>query len=151
MANLQISSVKVDIPDEVFADYESLAKECNELLPNVLSSALEEYIKNLGHLPPPVETVTRKLHKIKSQLNELGIEHLALFGSIARGEARRGSDIDLLINLAKGVALDWNDSGRIKRLIRDTLESNCEIELVSRPNLKPDLRKYILDEAVEIF
>jgi predicted nucleotidyltransferase len=36
-----------------------------------------------------------KLKQHEAELRQLGVEHLYLFGSTARGEAREDSDIDL--------------------------------------------------------
>lgn len=38
----------------------------------------------------------------------MGIEHVALFGSTARGEAHEGSDLDLAIRLRPDVRLGWD-------------------------------------------
>jgi len=43
---------------------------------------------------------TLKAHE--AELKRLGVEHLYLFGSTARGEARENSDIDLFFDYAKG-------------------------------------------------
>ena len=39
----------------------------------------------------------KRLSDLKPELDKLGIKSLALFGSVARGRARPGSDIDLLV------------------------------------------------------
>lgn len=43
---------------------------------------------------------TLKAHK--AELKRLGVEHLYLFGSTARGEARKDSDIDPFFDYKKG-------------------------------------------------
>ena len=40
---------------------------------------------------------TRRAHK--PQLRRLGVQHAALFGSVARGDATPASDIDIMIEL----------------------------------------------------
>ena len=41
------------------------------------------------------EETIRRLHEHEAELKRLGVEHLYLFGSVARGEAREDSDVDL--------------------------------------------------------
>jgi uncharacterized protein len=48
------------------------------------------------HTPPPVEEIARRL---APYCREHDITQLELFGSVARGEARRGSDVDLIATL----------------------------------------------------
>ena len=43
---------------------------------------------------------TLKAHE--TELRKLGVEHLYLFGSTARGEARADSDVDLFFDYRKG-------------------------------------------------
>ena len=45
------------------------------------------------------------LNKHKSALDEFSVRSTALFGSFARGEARRNSDIDLLVEFNQPVGL----------------------------------------------
>jgi predicted nucleotidyltransferase len=45
------------------------------------------------------EKVIRRLQQHQADLKRLGVEHLYLFGSTARGEAREDSDVDLLSGL----------------------------------------------------
>lgn len=44
-------------------------------------------------------------NKIVPILKRQGVTRAALFGSAARGKMRKGSDIDLLVNLGKGKSL----------------------------------------------
>jgi predicted nucleotidyltransferase len=43
-----------------------------------------------------------KLRAHEAELRELGVEHLYLFGSTARGEAREDSDVDLFFDHPEG-------------------------------------------------
>lgn len=38
----------------------------------------------------------------------MGIEHVSLFGSTARDEARADSDVDLAVTLREGLQLGWD-------------------------------------------
>jgi predicted nucleotidyltransferase len=43
-----------------------------------------------------------KLRAHEAELRQLGVEHLYLFGSTARGEAREDSDVDLFFDHPEG-------------------------------------------------
>ena len=43
-----------------------------------------------------------KLREHEADLRRLGVEHLYLFGSTARGEAREDSDVDLFFDYERG-------------------------------------------------
>jgi predicted nucleotidyltransferase len=44
----------------------------------------------------------RRLRQHEAELKRLGVEHLYLFGSTARGEAKEESDVDLFCDREKG-------------------------------------------------
>src|SRR5438445_601024 len=48
------------------------------------------------------EDIIARLRQHEADLKRLGVEHLYLFGSIARGEATEESDIDLFFDYEKG-------------------------------------------------
>lgn len=83
----------------------------------------------------------------RKQLSQLGGRHLAIFGSLARNEATKTSDIDILVDFdSKKDLFGFID---LKFYLEDLL--NCDVDLVSRRALHPALKKRILDEAKEIF
>jgi len=45
------------------------------------------------------ERIIATLRAHQAELNRRGVRHAALFGSVARGEGKRTSDIDILIEL----------------------------------------------------
>ncbi len=87
------------------------------------------------------------LESHRKDLSRLGTRHLAIFGSIARNEATKKSDIDILVDFdAKKGLFDFVD---LKFYLEDILK--CEVDLVSKRALHPALKKRILGEAKQIF
>ncbi len=83
----------------------------------------------------------------REHLSRLGTRHLAIFGSIARNEAAKNSDIDILVDFdAKKGLFGFAD---LKFYLEDIL--NCEVDLVSTRALHPALKKRILREAKQVF
>lgn len=89
------------------------------------------------------EVMTRLSDQLPS-LQRFGVVSLSVFGSFARGEADRESDIDLLVEFSQPIGLF--DFVRL----RDHLEAllGRPVDLVTPDALHPALRDSILSEAV---
>ena len=86
------------------------------------------------------------------QLDELcrryGVARLEVFGSMARGDGSRESDLDLLYELAPGATLGWE----IMELEAGLGELfGRPVDLVSKRSLHRHLRPAVLAEARELY
>ena len=81
---------------------------------------------------------------LKALAAKRGYSQLAVFGSVARHEARKDSDIDLLVEAPEGTSSF--DFIRFKQLIELVL--GREVDLVSYGGLKADVDDDIRREAV---
>ncbi len=86
------------------------------------------------------------LNKHKSALDEFSVRSIALFGSFARGEARRNSDIDLLVEFDQPVGLF--EFARLKLYLEKKL--GREVDLVTTEALRKEMRDDILREALHV-
>jgi hypothetical protein len=75
-----------------------------------------------------------------------GATEIRLFGSRARNEAGRGSDVDLLVRLAPGRTL--LDLVAIKQDLEDLL--SCSVDVVTEDALSPYLRPQVLKEVITL-
>jgi len=75
-----------------------------------------------------------------------GARDVRVFGSRSRGQARRDSDLDLLITLEKGKSL--LDIVAIKQDIEDLL--GYKVDVVTEAAISPYMRDRILEEAVPL-
>lgn len=83
----------------------------------------------------------------QSELSNLGVYSLAIFGSTVRDEATKSSDIDILVDFdSKKDLFGFID---LKFYLEDLLK--CDVDLVSKEALHPALKERILDEAKQIF
>ena len=71
---------------------------------------------------------------------------MRLFGSAARGEAKKGSDLDLLVTMKERASL--LDLIAIKQDLEDLL--GLKVDVVTENSLSPYLREDILKEAVNL-
>ena len=89
-----------------------------------------------------------KLKEHEAELKQLGVEHLYLFGSTARGASREDSDVDLFFDHPEGSLglyqlMDLKDAAA-RILGRKT-------DIMTRRSLHPALRERIEASAVQVF
>jgi predicted nucleotidyltransferase len=74
------------------------------------------------------------------------IRSLAIFGSMARGEASAASDLDILVEFERPVGLS-----SFLALERELgALTGRRVDLVSRPALKPFIARHVLGEALRL-
>ncbi len=94
-----------------------------------------------------------ELEKIKgaiaSRRNELEsaycVKEIGIFGSYARGQQKKKSDVDVLVEFRKPVGLEFID-------LRDYLERllGKKVDLVTPRALKPRMRDQVMREVVAV-
>lgn len=89
-----------------------------------------------------------KLKQHEAELKRLGVEHLFLFGSTARGEAREDSDVDLFFDHPEG-SLGLFALMDVKEAAARILGRKTDI--MTRRSLHPVLRERIEASALKIF
>ncbi len=81
------------------------------------------------------------------ELEQLGVEHIDVFGSEARGDASRSSDVDVLVHLSK-------PSLRVLVEVRDRLSTllGRRVDVLTQASLetRPRLRERVLREAIRV-
>lgn len=91
--------------------------------------------------------VLRHLSEHRAELASYGVATLAVFGSVARGQATTRSDIDLLVEFDRPIGLF--EFVRLKRRLEAILMRR--VDLATRSALKRQLRPAILSEAIRAF
>ena len=94
------------------------------------------------------EDIIARLRQHEADLKRLGVEHLYLFGSIARGEATEESDIDLFFDYEKG-KLGLFELMDVKAFTTNILGRTTDI--MTRDSLHKILRRTIEATALRVF
>jgi predicted nucleotidyltransferase len=89
-----------------------------------------------------------RLKEHEADLRRLGVEHLYLFGSIARGDASEESDVDLFFDHEKG-KLGLFELMDVKERATSILGRKADV--MTRDSLHPVLKKRIEESAVRVF
>lgn len=95
---------------------------------------------------PELERVRKALRDALPELERsYGVATLAVFGSIAREDARAGSDVDILVRFV-GDPPGLFGFVRLERHLASLLGRS--VDLVMESAIKPRLREKILSEAI---
>jgi len=94
--------------------------------------------------------VTKKINSIKAKalpiLKEEGISRSSVFGSYARGEETKNSDLDILVEMPKGKSL--LDLVDLEIRLQEAL--GTKVDLLTYNSVHPLLKKYIQKDEVRI-
>ena len=84
------------------------------------------------------DQIIATLKAAEPELRKRGIRHAALFGSVARGEDRPDSDIDILVEFEPGEEGSIYDYVRLKEYVAGLFPG--PVDVIDREALKPHLR-----------
>ena len=93
-----------------------------------------------------LQDVLERLRVHEADLRRLGLAHAAVSGSVARGEARAESDIDVLVELDQNRPMGIFKYARLKLYIHELLDVPSDV--VNRRTPKALLEAGILHNAV---
>ncbi len=92
------------------------------------------------------DEILKTLGEHRAELQRLGAKSLAIFGSVARDQAREDSDVDILVEFNSpptfGHYMD------LKFYLEDLL--GRKVDLVPRRTLKPRIRPTVEAEAIRV-
>jgi len=88
--------------------------------------------------------------KISNQLpflrQKYKVKRLGIFGSFVRGQQKKGSDVDILVEFTSPIG--FFDFIRLENFLAETL--NQKVDLVSKKALKPAIKNEILRETIYV-
>ncbi len=88
----------------------------------------------------------RKLRALKPRFRELGLKRVRVFGSRLRGDAKPGSDLDLLVEFYDKPSLF--DLGGLYTDLEEML--GCPVHISQPHTIRPELKDIILSEAEDV-
>lgn len=84
--------------------------------------------------------------KVLPILREAGVKRSSIFGSYVRGEQKKNSDIDILVELPRGSSL--LDLVGLEMKLKEVLGK--KVDLITYKSVSPYLKDYILKEQVQL-
>jgi len=92
------------------------------------------------------DDVIATLHEHMPEIRRFGVSRLAVFGSLARGEERPDSDVDVLVEFSVPVGLF--EFVRVQRYLARLLGRT--VDLATPDALRKEMRETILQEATYV-
>jgi uncharacterized protein len=125
-----------------------LARRQGRSMQAVLDDLCRRALASEGGIPT-LAGVIRRLRRHREEFERLGIKQLYVYGSVARGEARPRSDVDLfadLVDEARWNILRW---GHASERLEEILDRR--VDFAARRSLPDDVRNRADGEAVAVF
>lgn len=95
------------------------------------------------------DEIIATLKAMEPELKAQGIEHLALFGSVARGDAGPGSDVDLLFTVSEAKPPSLFDLIGACHALSDRIGRS--VDFATTPIRNPFVRHTVQRDAVSVF
>jgi predicted nucleotidyltransferase len=89
------------------------------------------------------------LRRSETNLRARGVRRAAVFGSVARGDNRRDSDVDIMVEIDPDAHLTVYDYAGLKDYIASLFDE--PVDVVNRDGLKPYLRSAATTDAIYAF
>jgi uncharacterized protein len=89
------------------------------------------------------------LRRYEADLRARGIRHAGVFGSVARGDNRSDSDLDIIIDIEPTAHVTLFDYVGLKEYIAGLFEG--AVDVVSRESLKPHIRPAVTADTIYAF
>lgn len=94
-----------------------------------------------------IDQIIIKLRKNKPVLEEkYGVKNLEIFGSYIRGEQKKSSDLDVLVEFSK--TIDLFKYIELEEFMSKKL--GVKVDLVMKDTLKPRIKDRVLKEAIPV-
>jgi predicted nucleotidyltransferase len=94
------------------------------------------------------EDVRRLIEPETSALRSRGVTALYVFGSVARGDARSTSDVDVIVDYDPLSEFNLIDLAGVQRRLSERL--GVSVDVVTRNGIHRRIRDRVLDEAVRV-
>lgn len=96
-----------------------------------------------------LDDVQRRLKAEESELRRRGVRHLAVFGSVARGDDRPDSDIDIAVEIEPGRSFSLIRMEETRLLLEDALGRS--VDLGETDSFRPQVRAAFERDHVPVF
>ncbi len=98
---------------------------------------------------PSLTEIKKILKEHKEELKEkYMVKEIGIFGSYVRGEQKRSSDVDILVEFYPDAEIDLISFVELEDYLSSLI--GVKVDLVMKSALKPRIKKHILKEVIYI-
>jgi len=115
----------------------------------LVRQAIEDLVREVDKSPPSLAETLATLREHADDFRRQGVHHLYLFGSVARGDARATSDIDIAVDMDPDADFSLLDLIGVQQMANELF--GWPTDMVERRSLKRFVRPQVEREAVTVF
>lgn len=143
MLSLRVA-LSIDLPEPHRDRLDVVARARGETVQGLVGQLVEQFFQEEDRRPPALADVVRVLRAQARMLAGQGVTALWVFGSVARGDATRDSDVDLMAEFDSSLSLVGTAGLRadLSKML------GAPADLVERTALKPEIRATADRDAV---
>lgn len=139
------------VPASLRNRLKSIAARRGQKMQDLLNQIVEDYVEREDKGAPIATEIIQRLRNHRAELIRMGVRHLYLFGSVARGDAHSESDVDLAYDLVPARKHSLFALGEIEQEIQKILGPSNNIDMASRKDLSDHVRDSALADEIRIF
>ena len=137
------------VPEGKKSRVKEIAARKGVSIQTLLGAEIDDLLRRERQTFPDLASVIAGLRAHGERLRARGVSHLHVFGSVARGEAAPGSDIDLAADFDPAQPMSLVRFASLKCELEDIL--GHAVDFVDRAALKPEAGAALEQDAVEVF
>ena len=141
--------LSVRVPLSTRSRIKAAAAARGEKLQDLVGRLIDDYLRDAERRPPDLGTVMRVLRTQEADLRRDGVAALYVFGSVARGQARADSDVDLAMEFAPDAPASLLDIARLQDKLADGL--GYRVDLGELSALQPEIARAAAADMVRVY
>ena len=140
--------VSFSVQADVMQPLEMAAAARGETVQDLIGGLVQRFLAVETRRAPELAATLGALRGRAGWLRERGVAGLWVYGAVARGEARPGGAVDLLVEFAAGTRLSLVALASLRAELAEALGTRAE--LIERATLRPELHAATEWEAVRV-
>lgn len=137
------------VPSAMRDRVKALAASRGASVQQIVAGLVENWLEREDYAAPLLADVVVSLRARHADLRARGVDALWVFGSVARGNARRDSDVDLLVRFDPGKKISMTGFGSLREDLAAAL--GRPVDLAEIDMLLPEIAEAARRDGVQIF